>query len=151
MPPQQSADTYLRTQVMTAPPERLQLMLYEGAIRFSEQAKQAMADGDIEATHNNLLRAQRIITELISALRPEVDRALCENMASLYGFVYRRLIHANLTKDTEALDDALRILYIQRDTWKELIAKAARERADGNPDADPPAPHPPTSTFSATG
>ena len=151
MPQNPSADVYLRTQVMTAPPERLQLMLYEGAIRFTEQAKQALSDGDVEASHNNLLRAQRIMTELISALRPEVDRPLCGKMCSLYGFIYRRLIHANLRKDIQAIDDALRILYIQRDTWKELIVKAATERAEGHA---PPTSEGHTSTegtFSVTG
>ena len=151
MPHKQSADAYLRTQVMTAPPERLQMMLYDGAIRFAELGKQAMVDGDIEATHHNLLRAQRIMTEMISALRPEVDRSLCEKMCSLHAFVYRRLIHANLHKDVQAVDDALRILRIQRDTWEELIAKASQERAEGEPSphtgTDPQA----QSTFSVTG
>ena len=146
-----SANAYLRTQVMTASPERLQLMLYEGAIRFSEHAKQAIADGDIEAAHHNLLRAQRIITELISALRPEVDAALCENMASLHSFVYRCLIQANMERDVQAVEDALRILYIQRDTWQALIAKAAEERAEGQAVPDVSDPPQPNSTFSATG
>lgn len=151
MPQRQSADAYLRTQVMTAPPERLQLMLYDGAIRFGEQAKQAIADGDIEAVHNNLLRAQRIVTELISALRPEVDPSLCEKLSALYGFIYRRLVHANLHKDPKGIDDALRILCIQRETWVEVIAKATRERAEGQSPTESDASPQPTSTFNVTG
>jgi len=151
MPQQQTADAYLRTQVMTAPPERLQLMLYDGAIRFAEQAKQAIADGDIEATHNNLLRAQRIITELMSALRPEVDRTLCDKMYALYGFIYRRLIDANLNKDAQAVVDAIQILNIQRETWTALIAKIAQERADDDPPLDRDASSDVGGGFSATG
>ena len=55
---------YLKTKVMTASPEELRLMLYEGAIKFCRQATDAIGKGDWEAMYNALIRAQKIVLEL---------------------------------------------------------------------------------------
>ena len=86
----QASDEYLRNTVMTATPEQLQLMLYDGAIRFSTQAREALAKSDFETSCEKLLRAQRIMLEMRNGLRPEVNLELCEQMAALYDFVYNR-------------------------------------------------------------
>jgi len=59
---QNTAQNYLRAKVFTATPEQLQLMLYDGAIRFSEQARAAMDKKDYEASYNGISRAQKIIS-----------------------------------------------------------------------------------------
>jgi len=115
---------------MTASPEQLQLMLYDGAIRFSLQARDAITAGDIEAGHNLLTRAQRIVTEMENGLRHEVDPELCNRMAALYGFVFGKLVDANIHKDVEALDDALKILRLQRETWALLVDKVQKARSE---------------------
>jgi len=58
---------------MTASPEMLQLMLWDGAIRFAEQGKEAIRRKDIEGSYKLLLRAQNIIMEMTTALRSEVN------------------------------------------------------------------------------
>jgi flagellar protein FliS len=121
---------YLRNVVMSAPPERLHLMLYDGAIRFCRQARDAIGRKDIEDSYNLLTRAQNIVLEMQNALRPDVAPELCEQMAALYGFIYRRLVEANVNKDVEAVGDALRILEYQRETWVMLLEKLS---AEGNP------------------
>jgi flagellar protein FliS len=120
---------YLRDVVLSAPPEKLQLMLYDGAIRFCRQARDAISSNDIEGSYNLLTRAQNIVLEMQNALRPEVDPALCDRMSSLYNFVYRRLVDANVNKDMAALDEALRLLEYQRETWVMLLEKLAEENA----------------------
>jgi flagellar secretion chaperone FliS len=137
-----AGDQYFRNAVLTATPEQLQLMLYDGAVRFAAQAREAMQARDIEQTHNLLTKAQRIIVEMQNGLRPEVAPEICRQMAGLYTFVYRRLIDANVNKDPVALDDAIQILNHMRQTWMLLIEKLRQERAG---DAVPPesaAPHP---------
>ena len=128
---------YLRNVVMSAPPERLHLMLYDGAIRFCRQARDAIGRKDIEGSYNLLTRAQNIVLEMQNALRPEVAPEVCEQMSALYGFIYRRLVEANVNKDVKAVDDALRILEYQRETWIMLLEKLSAE--DGS-SADPPRP-----------
>lgn len=123
----QASDEYLRNTVMTATPEQLQLMLYDGAIRFATQAREALAKSDFETSCEKLLRAQRIVLEMRNGLRPEVNLELCEQMAALYDFVYNRLVDANMQRDPAAIDEALRILEHQRETWRLLIEKIRRE------------------------
>src|SRR5690242_6689865 len=64
-------EQYLRAQVETASPTRLVVLLYDGAIRFCAQAIEAMQKRDLETQHINLLRVQRIISELIGSLNRE--------------------------------------------------------------------------------
>lgn len=128
-----AGDEYLRNAVLTATPEQLQLMLYDGAIRFATQARETMQAKEIEQTHNLLTRAQRIIVEMQSSLRPEVAPDTCKQVASLYGFVYRRLVDANVNKDPAVLDEALQILKHMRETWVLLIAKLKQEQAQTVP------------------
>lgn len=121
---------YLRNAVMTATPEQLQLMLYDGAIRFVTQAKDALASKDLETCCEKLIRAQRIVLEMQRGLRPEYNPELCRNLEGLYTFVYNRLVDANITHDSNAMQEALQILEHQRETWRILIERvqAAREQ-----------------------
>ncbi len=120
---------YLKTKVLTASPEMLTLMLWDGAIRFAEQGKDAIAKKDIEGSYKALVRSQKIITELTTNLKHDVNPDLCAKLAGLYNFIYRRLVDANLTKDQKAVDDALEIMRHQRETWVMLMDKLSKEKA----------------------
>lgn len=126
-----NADAYLKTQILTAPPEKLQLMLYEGALRFATQAGERMGQGDYEASYGLLVKAQNIVLELVCGLRPEHNPSLCNRMASLYTFIYRRLVESNVSHDRKPLNDAVSILSMLRDTWIELLERLAEQRAEG--------------------
>jgi len=117
--------TYLRNAILTARPEQLQLMLYDGAIRYAQRGRQALIDRDCEAAFNAFERAQRIVLQLHAGLNREVNPTLVDQMAALYDFIYRRLIDANVHHELKAVDDALRILRHQRETWVMLMEKLA--------------------------
>jgi len=119
---------YLKTKVMTASPEMLTLMLWDGAIRFAEQGKDAILKKDIENSYKALVRSQHIIMELNSCLKHSINPGLCSKLASLYNFIYRRLVDANLKKDSQLVDDALEIMRHQRETWTMLIGRLTKER-----------------------
>jgi flagellar protein FliS len=123
------SDAYLRTQILTAPPEKLQLMLYEGAIRFATQAKARIEEKNYEASYELLLRAQSVVLELMCGLRPEQNAELCGRLSAVYAFVYRRLVEANVTHEAAKIDDAVSVLDVQRGIWVELIDKLAEEHA----------------------
>lgn len=125
----QPSTEYLKTQVMTASPEMLQLMLWDGAIRFAEQGKDAILRQDTEGSYKALVRAQKIIVEISTALRREVDPDLCGKLAALYNFMYRRLVEANLQKNPAPLEEALKLMKHQRETWVMLMEKLAAQRA----------------------
>ncbi len=119
----QGANPYLRTKILTASPEELRLMLYEGAIRFCRQAKSALEKSDFEASYNNLVRAQKIVLELSTSLRPEAAPQLCEKLNALYVYIYRRLIDANTDHDVAAVDEAIELIDYERQTWQMLMDK----------------------------
>src|SRR6266516_3863597 len=117
MNPQAAQQQYLRTRVMTATPEQLQMMLYDGAIRFCEQAKAALEVHDFERSYNMISRAQKIITEMSCTLKRDLMPELCDKLSALYGYVYKKLIEANVQHSVEAIDEALELLHYQRETW----------------------------------
>ena len=124
---------YLRNAVMTAGPEQLQLMLYDGAIRFASQAREAIEKKEIENSFNLLTRAQNIVREMENGLRHEVSPELCSQMASLYRFVFGKLVDANVNKDVQAVDDALKVLRHQRETWAILADKIQKAQSAESP------------------
>lgn len=128
---QDASAEYLRNTVNTASPEQLHLMLLDGAMRFSKQAREAIENRNFETSCDKLIRAQRIVVQLQNGLRPEVNRELCEQMASLYGFIYNRLVDANLKHEVKPIDEALVILEEQRDTWRLVIDKLRKENPGG--------------------
>lgn len=122
---------YLRDAVMTANAEQLQLMLYDGAIRYTLQARDAIQAKDYETSYEKLSRAQRIILEMRCGLNFDINRELCERVSGTYGFIYQKLVEANVKRDVNAIDDAMKILHIERETWQILVDKLAKERENG--------------------
>ena len=118
-------DAYLKSRVMTATPEQLQLMLYDGAIRFAEQGKAALTERRFDRSYDRLTRAQRIVTELQAALRRDRSPELCDRLGGLYAFAYRRLVEANIGHDPSLVDEALEVLRYQRETWTLLMRQSA--------------------------
>jgi flagellar protein FliS len=122
---------YLRTKIMTASPEELRLMLYDGAIKFGRQGRAALEKKDYEESYNCLMRAQKIVLELSTSLNHDVDPALCEKMSALYTFIYRKLVDANMQRDAAPLDEALKLLAYERETWQMLMQKLGQNTGEG--------------------
>lgn len=134
---EQKAYQYLVQQIQTASREQLLLMLYDGAIRFLKLARKALDTKDYETSHNNLLKSQKILTELMSSLDMNVGGEVARNLMNLYEYLYYRLVQANLKRDPEMVDEVIGHLTDLRKTWDEAIKIAAREHQqtlgpDGN-------------------
>lgn len=139
-------NAYLRTKVMTASPEELRLMLFDGAIKFAEQGRRGIEEKNPEQTFNGLTRAQDIVMELINTLKPEYDPELCEKLSALYTFIYSRLVSACTQRSITFVDEALNLLRYERETWALLLQKLASENGDARglsqtPSAPGGAPH----------
>jgi flagellar protein FliS len=140
------SNEYLRNAVMTATPEQLHLMLYDGAIRFARQGIEGIRAGKWEEAFNGFTRAQKIVLEMTSALNYDVDRQLCERMAGLYNFIYRKLVEASVERNSQAGEEALGLLEYQRETWVLLIQKLRQEHGpqrSSSPSASGSAEHQP--------
>ncbi|MHC4915849.1 MAG: flagellar export chaperone FliS [Planctomycetota bacterium] len=133
---------YLRTQIQTASREQLVLMLYDGAIRFSDQARDRIAGKDFEGAHRLLIRAQNIVLELLYALDRKTGGEVADNLASLYTYCYNRLVEANVHHLPEKIDESNSVLKGLRDAWvqaMEIVKKdpsaAAGQGASSSPGA----------------
>lgn len=118
---------YLKTKIMTARPEELRLMLYDGAIKFCRQAIDAIGRSEWEAMYNALIRAQKIVLELSTSLNHDVAPEMTGRMAALYTYLYRRLVDANLERDTSPVHECVGLLEYERETWVMVMKKLADE------------------------
>jgi len=116
-------DNYLATEAMTAAPQKLQLMLIDGAIRFIQTARQHRQAGRDEQAGEAIVRCQEIVTELICGLNPTVQPELVRKIRGVYMFVFRTLTAAHVQNDDDQLAKALKILEIERDTWREVCQR----------------------------
>jgi flagellar protein FliS len=128
-PNPKAAEQYLRNRVLTATPEQLQLMLFDGALRFSDQARGALEKKNYEESFNLISRVQKIVTELICSLKRSRSPELCDKLLALYHFAYRRLVAANTRHEMQALDEAIQVLRYQRETWAMLMEQMSKTKA----------------------
>lgn len=124
------AKQYKEQQIQTASQEELLILLYDGAIRFLNIAKTAHTENNIEKYHNNLLKAQRIITEFMSSLDMEVGGEMAQNLFYLYEYLHYRLVQANLKKDVSMIEEVLLHLRQLKATWEEAIRIAQLEQKE---------------------
>ena len=113
------------------------MMLFDGALRFAEKGRAGLAERDFEAAYEGISRCQQILLELINGLQPEQDPALCERLSGLYTFLYTRLIDANQQRSAGIVEEVIKLLEYERQTWSMLLEKLAQEKtgaAPGTPD-----------------
>ncbi|OIQ55624.1 flagellar export chaperone FliS [Neomoorella thermoacetica] len=121
---------YQQNAVMMAGPGELTAMLYEGAIRFLNQARQAITKKDIPAAHQSLIRAQDIISYLNNTVNTTYE--VGANLAAIYDYVLRRLVEANMKKDAAIIDEAIDLIKDLSATWREAMTRA-RQNGAGAP------------------
>lgn len=119
----QAYQVYRQTQVSTASQGELLMMLFDGAIRFSRQSKDFMANGELEEASAKLIRTQDIINELILSLDLSVGE-IAHNLEQLYVYIHDLLVQANIKKDPVIVDNALGMLVELRDTWEQVVGQS---------------------------
>jgi len=119
--------TYRQTQTNTADRSELLLMLYDGALRFTRRAIDAIEANDVAARCEAISRAFAIITELHSTLNFEVDEELTGNLASLYMFCLESYSEANTKGSATPLKALIPIIETLREGWGEAIRQVRAE------------------------
>ncbi len=110
---------YNQNKILTASPAELTLMLYEGAIKFTNIAIMGIEQNDIMKAHTNIMKVQKIIEEFQITLNFKYE--IANDFNNVYNYLMRRLREANMTKDKEILEEVLEHLHTMRDTWKEVM------------------------------
>lgn len=116
---QRAINPYQKNAIMTASKAELTLMLYDGAIKFCNIALSGFEKKEYEKINTNLKKAQAIITEFRATL--DCKYPVWEDFERVYDYIYRCLIDANIHKDEEKLQEALKYIREMRDTWKEVM------------------------------
>lgn len=120
---------YQKNDVETATPEKLLILLYNGAIQYLNKAKIFMEKSDYEKSNNNLIACQKIIREFMATLNMEMGGDVAKNLYNLYEYLHKTLVSANISHDPDKIDEVLKHLMNLRDTWQKAIAIANSERS----------------------
>jgi flagellar secretion chaperone FliS len=110
---------YKESAILTAPPERLVVMLYDGIRRFLLQASVAMREGKVEQSNDRLKRAEAIIDELNTTLDMSQGQ-VAERLRSLYNFSKRHLMQARIQRNPDMIEEAAKLLDTVGDAWRQI-------------------------------
>ena len=113
---------YRKNQVETASPAQLILLLYDAAIRHCQDAKAAIEQGSRDKLSHHLLKCQDIVVELMASLNFEQGGELAQRLCSLYDYIHRRLVHANVHRDAAAVQEAAHLLSGLREAWAQVAS-----------------------------
>jgi flagellar protein FliS len=104
-------------QIGMASPQKLQLMLIEGAMRFANEAQRHWDEGRTEAAFESLSRCRRIVAELLDNVRPEMSAA-ARRATAVYLFLFQTLTDIRLHRQRKRIGEVLQILEAERHTWQ---------------------------------
>ena len=123
MNPYASPNAYRENSIMTASPEQLVVMLYDGAGRFLRQAEGSMLEGSWLKASEKLSRAEAIIDELLATLDMDAGE-VADRLQSIYVFCKTRLIEARIERDAARVDQVARLLSELREAWSQVRSPA---------------------------
>ncbi|TNV22994.1 flagellar export chaperone FliS [Buttiauxella sp. B2] len=117
--------------VMSASPHQLIVLLFDGALSALVRARLFMQQGELTAKGEALSKAINIIDNGLKAgLDNDKGGEIAANLSSLYDYMIRRLMLANLRNDVEAIEEVEGLLTNIADAWKQISPlNAAREPA----------------------
>ena len=121
---------YQKTQITTAKPEKILLLLYEGAIRFIRTANTRMKEKNIAEKGKFISKTIAIISELMNTLDHKVGGQLASDLEALYMFMIDKLIEGNIQNDPECLDTVEKLLTTLYQAWQDVVNNP---RPDGVP------------------
>jgi flagellar protein FliS len=151
-----AAYKYLETQVTTTNQGELLILLYDGAIKFLNQAKEKIALKDYAGKGILISKALDIVNELTGSLNKDRGGDLAEQLGNLYFYCNSRLLQANLKMDAAIIEEVVNILSGLRNAYAEILNSGAASPGIPSVSAAPvgkpstaPAQEPPEATASA--
>lgn len=118
----QGHHVYKTNDIETASSIKLVVMLYGGAVRFTQLAIDAINQKNYEKANENIIKTQNIVGELLSSLNFEAGE-ISNTLSQLYLYIHRRLLEANLQKKSDILQEVSEILQNLKSAWDELLNK----------------------------
>lgn len=125
-----SLNPYQNTQITTASPEKILVMLYDGAIKFTLLAQERMKQKDMAGKGTYIGKSMAIVAELMATLNHEVGGKVAQDLEQLYIYLIGEFTKANVDNDITALENAHKILVTLRDTWNDATQIWYQERSE---------------------
>ena len=119
---------YQKNEVETATPEKILILLYDGAIQFLNKAKFAIRQKNVQEIYNNIIGCENIILEFMDTLNRDANPELADNLLMLYKYFYDTLVKANIDHDIDKVQEILNHLVDLRATWQKAINIANAEK-----------------------
>lgn len=117
----------IKTRLAGADPHQIILMLMEGAIDSMKVAVLNIEQSDFENKSKSMSKATSIIDSLRLSLDMEIGGELSENLASLYFYMSRRLMEANVANDTKMVQEVIDLLSTIKAAWEQIPDSAKHE------------------------
>lgn len=117
-------NAYKTNSVNYASKDQLLLMLVEGAVKFAKIGRQAILDKDVKRAHENIVKTQNIFYELMATLDVNKGGEWAKGLMSVYEFITRRLMDANIKKDAEIMNEVIPLIEDIKDTWEQAYKVA---------------------------
>lgn len=121
--------SYKETQIKTATPGKLVVMLYDGALKHLALAQEALQSRHrrYDLVSGELVRVQDIVTELMVSLDFERGGEIARNLFGLYMWMNRQVLDCNIRKDAAPLQPVRKLLMELRAAWAEVAEKHGTE------------------------
>lgn len=113
------------------------VMLYDGAVRYLQHARDAMANNRIEERYHLLTKASEIIIGLQACLDFENGGQIARVLYNFYSSIDSQIFQLHRTGSKETCDQIIADLKRMRDVWAEIDASTTG--GDTPPPAPPPA------------
>lgn len=113
-------NAYKSNSVLMAPQKKLIIMLYDGIIKNLKLSQINMRENKIEKANTTIAKAQDILTELMSTLNFDKGGDIAQGLFSLYQYMYTKTIQANISKNTEDLEEVISMIQDLRETWEKI-------------------------------
>jgi flagellar protein FliS len=123
------AARYRETEVLTATPGQLVVLLYDHLLISLRRARVAMEAGDVEAQGECLEKARTILTELLVTLDRDRGAEVAANLGSLYSFLLGELVQVGIRADVRRLDRVTNMIGELRDAFAQLASAPAAAAA----------------------
>ena len=111
MPPVNPYNKYIKqyqaSNVNTATPEKLMIMMFDGALQFLQKAKAAIAEGNLKERSTNIDGARKIIRELMRTIDLENGNDVSKQLFRLYNKMTMKLIKANVQRNAALIDTVI--------------------------------------------
>ena len=118
-------DQYKKVQINTANSGQLIILMYEGAIKNLGTALEKFDPSTYDTVNSSIIKAQDIVTELMLSLNKEAGGDLALKLESIYMYINRRLLQANMEKNKNIISEVKSYLESLLEAWRSIASRVA--------------------------